>query len=195
MWRTQARLVVSVVLAKVRPAQRVLDSTSSRFVVKPWQVDLNFHLNHAMYVNYFARAQGEHFMHTQYIGLLYLHGWSNFIATTHINYVRAVRSLTRVSIETHIAGCDEKYVYCEQSMNVGPTLAATATQRMVIVDRQGNKIAPRDAFAAILEDTPLPPCPPYRDALRNMAAAQRAGHAAGGRSANLADDLADGAVH
>jgi acyl-CoA thioesterase FadM len=179
MWRTQARLVVSALLAKARPAQRVLSQTSAGFVVKPWEVDLNGHLNYSIYPSYFARAQGQHFLHTQYIGKLYLRGFSNVIATSHINYLRPIRPLARFSIDTCIAGCDEKYVYCEQSLRDAGTLAATSIQRMVIVDRRGLKVAPKDVLPAILGSEVMPPPPPYRGALRSLVAAQQGERRAG----------------
>jgi acyl-CoA thioesterase FadM len=174
MWRTQIRLVISVVSAKLRPRQRVLESTRARFVVKPWEMDLNFHLNHAMYVKYFSRAQGSHFQHTQYIGLLYLHGWRNVIATTHIDYLHAIRPFASFSIDTHLAGCDEKYVYCEHFMRTGSLVVATAIQRMVVVDKRGSKITPAVVFSAILDDGASDlPCPSYGDVFRKMTGSQR----------------------
>jgi acyl-CoA thioesterase FadM len=175
MWRTQARLVVSTLLAKARPAQNLLSQTSFPFVVKPWDVDLNGHLNYAIYPSYFARAQGKHFLHTQYVGHLYLRGFSNVIATSHINYLRPIRPLARFSIESRIAGCDEKYVYFEQAMSASGARAATSLQRMVIVDRRGRKVAPEDVLPSILEPEPMPAPPPYREQLRSLVAAQRGG--------------------
>jgi acyl-CoA thioesterase FadM len=173
MLRTQAHLVMSIALAKLRPNARILEQTTSTHVVKPWDVDLNLHLNNAKYAEYFNRAQAEHFMHTRYIGALYLHGWVTFIATTNLGHVRAIAPLRRFSIHTQLTGCDEKYVYCEQSMTVRGQLAATAVQRMAVVDRKGGRVSPVVALSRILGGQSPPPRPRYADALRAVTEALR----------------------
>lgn len=173
MLRTQAHLVLSIALARVLSHDRLLERTTTAYVVKPWDVDLNLHLNNAKYAEYFNRAQAEHFMRTRYIGALLQHGWVTFIATTNIGFLRAVPPLRRFEVHTQLVGCDDKYVYCEQSMTVGDRVMATAVQRMVVVDRAGAKVSPAVALSRLLGDVPLPPRPRYAEAMRAMAEAIR----------------------
>lgn len=168
MLRAQGHLIASIVLARLSPAKDVLRSTMSQYVVKPWDVDLNLHLNHARYATYFSRAQAEHFMRTRYIGALYVHGWVTVVASTALVHVRAVPPLRPFSIETRITGCDEKYVYCEQTMSARGEVVATNVQRMIVLDRRGRKVEPGPALTRVLGDAELPPRPRYAAAMRTM---------------------------
>jgi acyl-CoA thioesterase FadM len=173
MLRTQAHLLASIALAQLLPHDRLLERTTARYVVKPWDVDLNLHLNNAKYAEYFNRAQAEHFMRTRYIGALLRHGWVTFVATSTVSYVRAVPPLRRFAVHTQLAGCDEKYVYCEQSMTVADEVMATAVQRMAVVDRAGARKVPTEVLSALLGGAAAPGSPRYAAALRALSEAIR----------------------
>lgn len=172
MLRTQAHLLLSIALGGVRSNHRLLARTSTSYVVKPWDVDLNLHLNNARYAEYFNRAQAAHFMRTHYIGALLRHGWVTFVATTHTSFVRAVPPLRRFTVHTQLVGCDERYAYCEQSLTIGPRVMATAVQRMAIVERAGARVDPTHALARLLGHA-APPPPRYAAALRGVTEALR----------------------
>lgn len=174
MLRTQLHLLLSVGMAKLRPTNDLLACSTCHFLVKPWDLDLNFHLNNVRGSEYLARALSWHFVRTRYIGMLYFAGYRTFIATTHLSYIQPLAALQRFSIETQLTGCDAKYTYFEQTISSGTRPAVISVQRMSIVDRDRRPASPEAVLRELTARAPLPPAPPYASALRDFTRAHRA---------------------
>jgi acyl-CoA thioesterase FadM len=82
--------------------------------VKPWDCDLNFHMNNGRYLTIMDLGRLHLMGRAKLIGPLLRHGWSPLVAASDLHFSGALRPFERYVLETEIAGWDERWFYLEQ---------------------------------------------------------------------------------
>ena len=168
MWK----LLFSLLILRVRPRFKFLDTVLSRYRVKPWDLDANVHMNNVKYLKYLEKGRVEHMIHTPYFTKLYRRKIHSLIVNTEVSYIKSLLPFQRFSVSTRISSWDDKYVYYDQRVESQGELYAAAVVRMVLM-ANGKKASPLEVFNKIWPDTRVPALPMSARKLNELVQAQR----------------------
>lgn len=114
------------------------------FRVMPWDCDMNIHLTNARYPQQLDLARTEFFLQIG-SGLLFAHkGWRTVLASQTITFIREIKPLAKVTIESQVLYWDAKYFYIEHRFLVAGKLHAKSLARVAVLKM--GKVKPFDSF-------------------------------------------------
>ena len=162
-----------LLMLRVRPRQQDLQASVDReFRVKPWDLDLNIHLNNAKYLKYLDKGRIEHILQSSPVRRLFENGYKLIVANTEISYLRSLLPFQKFKVCTRLSTWDHKYVYYEQTFHSHGELYAIAIIRLAL--RKGNRGAsPIEVFQQLLAQSEVPDSPNSVLLLNELIQAQR----------------------
>ncbi len=137
----------------------------TRFRVMPWDCDLNLHLTNSRYPVWLDLARTEFFLGIG-AGKLFTHkGWRSVLASQTITFVREIKPLAEVELESRVLHWDRKYFYMEHRFVVDGRLHAKTLARIAIlrggrVRSLGRMLEAIAEFHRRPDSIPEPPPPP-----------------------------------
>lgn len=166
------RFIVALLILRIKPSLGMFDSVDRAFRVKPWDLDLNIHLNNAKYLKYLDKGRIEHIIQCRGIRTLYQYGYKLIVANTEISYVRSLMPLQQFTVSSRVTGWDQKYVYYEQRFLSGNKLYAIAVVRLALL--KGNQTtSPIATFRQLVDGLDSPALPQSVSLLNQLIKAQR----------------------
>lgn len=127
------RFIIALLILRVKPTITLFAPVVRRFRVKPWDLDLNIHLNNAKYLKYLDKGRVEHIINCHPIRQLYHRQYKLIVANTEISYIRSLLPFQPFSVASKITGWDHKYVYYEQRFESQGQLYAIAVIRLALL--------------------------------------------------------------
>lgn len=106
------------------------------FRVMPWDCDLNFHLTNGRYPQWLDLVRTEFFLRIGAGPLFVRKGWRSVLASQTITFVREIKPLASVRVESRVLHWDKKYFYMEHRFLVHGRLHAKALARIAML-KQG----------------------------------------------------------
>lgn len=124
--------LISTAIRRRKPATHGLfDTVSMEFRVAMWDLDHNLHLNNAKYLKFMDKCRLEHSIVTGLLDRMIKAHCNAVVANAEIAYVRELRPYQRFTLNTHILGWDEKYMYYEQQFESQGKLHTHALLRVI----------------------------------------------------------------
>lgn len=153
------------------PSKGMLDDVVSRHRVGLRDIDLNWHMNNARYLNFLDTARLEHAIRTGLFSIFRQRG--NFlVANLEISYIRSLLPFQRFEIHTRVLGWDQRYYYIQHEFHAGGELYAKAYARLVFM-RQGRRVEPGQIIAPRCDHPESPALPASIRHWQEMLAAKR----------------------
>ena len=166
------RFIVALLILRIKPHSGIFDPVVRRFRVKPWDLDLNIHLNNAKYLKYLDKGRVEHIIHCRPVRALYHRKLRLIVANIEISYLRSLQPFQAFTVSSRITGWDHKYVYYEQVFESRGQRYATALVRLALL--KGNKsTSPNHVFATLTGQPESPALPASVQQLNRLIQAQR----------------------
>ncbi|MFY9178165.1 MAG: thioesterase family protein [Venatoribacter sp.] len=103
------------------------------FRVMPWDCDLNFHLTNARYPQQLDLARTNFLLKIGTAWLFAKMGWRSVLASQTLTFIREIKPLSEVTIETQVLSWDRKYLYMENRFMVEGRLHAKALARIAVL--------------------------------------------------------------
>ncbi len=131
----------SLLLLLARPWRQPLPALAllrHRFRVMPWDCDLNVHLTNGRYPQWLDLARTEFFLRIGAGPLFVLFGWRSVLASQTLTFVREIKPLAAVDVESRVLHWDKKYFYMEHRFLVDGRLHAKALARIAML--KGGKV-------------------------------------------------------
>ncbi|WP_430462646.1 acyl-CoA thioesterase [Thalassolituus sp. LLYu03] len=122
------------------------DAFHCRFRVLPWDCDLNLHLTNSQYPLWLDLARTEFFLAVGAGPLFVRNGWRSVLASQTLTFIREIKPLAAVDVESRVLHWDRKYFYMEHRFMVGGRLHAKALARIAVL--KGGKVR---SLGAMLE--------------------------------------------
>ena len=167
------RFLIALFIFRESPRGGIFEPVLRQFRVKPWDLDLNIHLNNAKYLKYLDKGRIEHIIHCRPIRQLYHRKLKLIVANTEISYIRSLMPFQKFTVASRISGWDNKYVYYEQRFESNGQLYAIAVIRLALL--KGNKTtSPVPVFGRLTGLENPPPLPASVKRLNQLIQAQRA---------------------
>ncbi len=91
----------------------ITSSSRSRFIVWPWHLDLNFHVNNAKYLNYCNQARLEFFSEFSVLSLLLKKKALPVIVKNEILYKKSLKLFNVFYVKTKIEKIEKKEIVVE----------------------------------------------------------------------------------
>jgi acyl-CoA thioesterase FadM len=149
----------------------------------PWLCDFSGHVNNARYIDLMGLGRAVWLQRAGLFRRAMLGGYAYIVAGTGITYRRSIPSLGSFTLETRVAGFDERWLYFEYVTRIGGgTGVQVASQGFTRgqVQRRGRGMRPLDGLSA-LSHTKVPEAPVPSAALKAWLSAQESalGHIRG----------------
>ncbi len=137
------------------PTKDVLAPVTTRHRVRLRDLDLNWHMNNARYLNFLDAARLEHSIRTGIFSVFRRRG--NFlVANIEISYLKSLLPFQRFTITTQVLGWDARYYYIRHQFHAEGELYATACARMVFT-QDGKRADPKTILVPLAHGEPSPP--------------------------------------
>ncbi len=81
-------------------SRKILIQDSISFKVMPWDLDLNFHVNNAKYLNYFNRARLVFLSKSGFLREIVSHKYQPVISEIRINYKKSLKLFNKFTVKT-----------------------------------------------------------------------------------------------
>jgi acyl-CoA thioesterase FadM len=166
------RLLFLLLILRIKPNRGFLQSIHSRYWVRPWDCDINIHLNNAQYLRYLEWARVDHMIHTDYFQKLTSVGARTLVANAEISYVRSLLPFQRFESLARVSGWDDRYVYYEQRLLRHGQVYASAIFRMALI-QGGQTVSPVTLLAQLYPNITPPSLPQSALHLKQLIQAQR----------------------
>ncbi|MCG8312439.1 MAG: acyl-CoA thioesterase [Pseudomonadales bacterium] len=166
------RFMLLIFVLRVRPTKDMYTPVDRQFRVKPWDLDLNIHLNNAKYLKYLDKGRIEHILRSRPVRKLMSRQYKLIVANTEISYIRSLLPFQKITVSSRVTGWDHKYVYYEQTFTSHGQLYATAIVRLAL--RKGEKGAsPLEVLDQLFQIKESPELPHSVVLLNRLIKAQR----------------------
>ena len=110
-----------------------LDVFHTRFRVLPWDCDMNLNLTNTRYPAWLDLARTEFFLCLGTGPLFVRKGWRSVLASQTLTFVREIKPLALVDVESRVLHWDRKYFYMEHRFLVDGRLHAKALARIAVL--------------------------------------------------------------
>lgn len=152
------RFIVALLILRIKPSLAIAEPVVAQFRVKPWDLDLNIHLNNAKYLKYLDKGRVEHIIQCRPIRALYHQQLKLIVANIEISYLRSLMPFQKFTVSSRVTGWDHKYVYYEQVFESRGKRYATAIVRLALLRGQST-VSPIDVFRtmAVAQESPRLP--------------------------------------
>ena len=147
------RTIWAVWRSKRRPSIAITDVATMSLSVRLTDLDVQRHMNNGVYLSIADLGRFDLLIRSGFWKQMRARGWYPVVQSATITYRRSLEPGQRYTLETALAGVDEKCVYIEQRFVVGGQLAA----RLFIKGRflqRGGGIVPMDQLIEVSGMTP-----------------------------------------
>ncbi|MAD43843.1 MAG: thioesterase [Oceanospirillaceae bacterium] len=118
-----------------RHRRPVLSPFYYRLRVMPWDCDLNLHLTNTRYPAWLDLARTDFFLRTGTMPLFIKAGWRSVLASQTLTFIREIKPLAQVDIESRVLHWDKKYFYMEHRFLVQGELHASCLARIAVLKK------------------------------------------------------------
>lgn len=166
------RFLFALFILRIRPTIDIREAIEKSYRVKPWDLDMNIHLNNAKYLKYLDKGRVEHIIYSKTLRQMLQRNIKLIVANTEISYIRSLMPFQKFTVSSRITSWDEKYVYYEQKFLSKGQLYATAIIRLAVL--KGEKTtSPIPVFKELLNGVESPEVPMSVTLLNRLIQAQR----------------------
>jgi acyl-CoA thioesterase FadM len=142
----------------------ILDESVVQFRVWPMDLDINLHMNNGRYLTLMDLGRLDFIVRIGLLPIALRRHWHPVVASEVIRFRVALRPFQKYRLRTRLVAWDEKWLYIDQSFEVGGKVAARALVRGLFVER-GTKVPPRRVIEGLGEVIASPPLPAGVEAL------------------------------
>ncbi|MCG8671079.1 MAG: acyl-CoA thioesterase [Pseudomonadales bacterium] len=166
------RFIFALFILKIRPTKHIRETVTEAYRVKPWDLDLNIHLNNAKYLKYLDKGRVEHIIHCKALRKMMQHNMRLIVANSEISYIKSLLPFQKFEVSSRITSWDQKYVYYEQKFFSNDKLYAIAVIRLALLEGDKTR-SPQEVFKHILDGEDSPEVPMSVTLLNRLIQAQR----------------------
>lgn len=120
------RLLLMLIRARRRPALGIFGAASLPMRALPTDIDIAGHVNNGVYFSMFDLGRFDLMVRAGAWGTMRRLRWTPVVQAETITFRKSIVLGTRFSVETRIAGMDERSIYFEQRMVAGGEIHAEA---------------------------------------------------------------------
>lgn len=124
------------------------DEVSESFLVKPIDIDVFRHMNHARYLRYMEAARWGLMVRCGFLRLALKRGWIAPLRAVHVEYFRPLALGQRFEVRTRFIRVDERWYFVLHRVFVGEKEAARALVHGTV--RRGRENVPPAEYLAPL---------------------------------------------
>ena len=121
---------------------KIDDMSSTTFRCRPWDIDMFLELNNGRMLTLYDLGSFDFSIRVGLARVLRQKGWGLVVAGSSARYRRRIRMFDKVTIHTHVAGFDHRWIYVEQSMWVKGAPVSSVLLRTGITSK--GKVVPVD---------------------------------------------------
>ncbi len=142
----------------------IMDSADTPFRVFPNDLDIFMHVNNGVYLTYADLGRTDLMLRSGTFHKIRKRGWYPVIAAETIQFKKSLTLGQRFSINTRIAGWDDRALYIEQVFTHGDTLVAHAIVEARFLAKAGGKVSLAELldFLEMDHESPVMPQPIQR---------------------------------
>ena len=105
----------------------------AQFRVMPWDCDLNLHLTNTRYPSFMDLARVQYLFEIGMVPLAFKDGWRPIVSSQTMTFIKEIKPLAAVSVESRVLHWDRKYFYHEHRFLVDGEVHARALGRMTLI--------------------------------------------------------------
>ena len=129
-----------------RPRLHLLETGRMPLRVLPSDLDLLGHMTNARFFSVLDLGRLDLLFRSGLLGLVVRKRWAPVVAGCDVRFRRALGPFERFSVESRLAGWDDRWLYLEQTIRCRRGIAASAMVRGSIV-ADGQTLAPETVMA------------------------------------------------
>lgn len=148
----------------------ILDSADTPMRVFPNDLDIFWHVNNGVYLTYADLGRTDLMLRSGVFNRIRHRGWYPVVAAQTIQFKKSLTLGQRFSINTRLAGWDDRTLYIEQIFTHHNTLVAQAINEIRFLAKSGGKISPQELLDYLELDIVSPTLP---DSVQRWIAARR----------------------
>lgn len=156
------RLIVTWLLARLKPRIAAGDEIEMKLRVWPNDLDVNGHMNSGRYLNITDLAVIEYFTRSGFLPLAVRNGWRLIRAGTMISFKRELKPFKVYTLRFRIRCWDKNWVYMRFAFEHGGRVMATGYFKGTTLGRNG--INARETFGVMGLSGKSPAFPPSVEA-------------------------------
>ncbi len=119
----------------------ILDSADTTLRVFPNDLDIFMHVNNGVYLTYADLGRTDLMLRSGIFHKIRKRGWYPVVAAVTIQFKQSLTLGQRFSINTRVAGWDDRALYIEQVFTHGDTLVAHAIVEARFLAKAGGKVS------------------------------------------------------
>ena len=136
----------------------VLEEDRLRMHVWPNDIDFNFHLNNARYLNIMDYARMHLLARTQLLEHVVRSRWMPVVGAVWITYRRSLSVFSAFLLTSRLVGWDDRWFYFEQTFTGRDGLAAVGWVKGALRLKQGT-VEPQKVIERVAPGAQCPPMP------------------------------------
>jgi acyl-CoA thioesterase FadM len=145
------RTLFLLLLRNRLPRAEALATIHTRIRVWPTDCDFNFHLTNSRYSALLDLARTQYLIQINSLPKFVGGGWKSVLSSQSISFIKEIKPLEKVDIETRVLSWDRKYCYLEHRFLVADQLHAKALARVAFI--KGRRVRAFDKLLIELNDT------------------------------------------
>jgi acyl-CoA thioesterase FadM len=132
----------------------VSEPVVQKFLVLPFDLDENLHMNNGRFINYMEVGRMELMTRTGFLALGLKNNWIAPVASLRIQYLKSLKTFQPFEVKSQILSYDEKWIYIQHTFTSRGKLIALGHIRAVIKGKNGT-VKPQSIIDALgLESNP-----------------------------------------
>ncbi|MFT5609077.1 MAG: acyl-CoA thioesterase FadM [Parvicella sp.] len=132
------------------PRIEALEIIHTHIRVWPTDCDFNIHLTNSRYSSLLDLARTQYFIQINSLPKFVGGGWKSVLSSQSISFIKEIKPLEKVDIETRVLSWDRKYCYIEHRFLVADQLHAKALARVAFI--KGRRVRAFDKLLIELND-------------------------------------------
>ncbi|MFT6113310.1 MAG: acyl-CoA thioesterase FadM [Oleispira sp.] len=145
------RTLILLLFRNRLPRKEALETIHTLIKVWPTDCDFNFHLTNSRYSALLDLARTQYFIQINALPKFVGGGWKSVLSSQSISFIKEIKPLEKVDIETRVLSWDRKYCYIEHRFLVANQLHAKALARVAFI--KGRRVRAFDKLLIELKDT------------------------------------------
>lgn len=133
---------------------------TSRYSFRAWPLDcdINLHLTGSRYISFMDLARVNHLIKVKMLKKILQKKWLPVVGIVQLRYLKPIKPMAKLNVETQVLSWDEKYYYIEQKFISRGITCAVGLVKVAFI---GNgKVIPINKIFQLFGDVPTPPVDP-----------------------------------
>lgn len=158
------RLLRVVLFAFFRPKVHFMDTGKVRFMVMPWDLDINAHMTNSRYLSIMDLGRTDLLIRSGLGKIAWRNKWGSVLGSATVRWRLGLKLFQVYELQTKAIGWDDKWFYLDQKVIHDNKVVAHAIAKAIFVTK-GKSLMASDIVAELADSKVSPISPPIPEAI------------------------------